>query len=161
MLPSPGFVSEISVSLKSLPELSLRRATSVDETIFQDLDWTPEDADAGHDISTTSDLEMEDCVGGHLPQTPTLPDRPSSRETPKVGTASSDAFGAEMSAPKISVARSSDDVFGGGPMPGKSNDIVVENGRVFKRIRAMESKLSQEDLARYGGRTAPGGVEWF
>ena len=65
-----------------------------------------------------------------------------------------------MVVPRISIARRSDDVFGAGPMEAGRDDAVVEDGSVFRKVRALESKLSQEDLARYGGRTAPGGVEW-
>lgn len=161
VLPSPGLGCEFSVSLKSLPELDPRRATSFDETIFKDLDWTPLRVDASNHVSPADGLEEDDQDVGLVPQTPTFHDGKSAPETPRVGTASSNTFGTRMPVPKISIARSSDDVFGAGPITERRNDVVVEDGRVFKRVRAMESKFSHEDLARYGGRTAPGGVEWF
>jgi hypothetical protein len=161
VLPSPGLVSEFSASLHSLPELGPRRATSFDENIFKDLDWSLQNLNVRHDVSPASVVERKNCGANRFPHTPTFPDRPPAPETPKIRTASSDTFGARMPVPKISIARSSDDVFGASPRIEAMKDVVVENGRVFKRVRAMESKLSNEDLARYGGRTAPGGAEWF
>lgn len=160
-LPSPGLASEFSFSLKSLAEVNLRRATSFDETIFKNLDCTLQDVVGRHEVSPVSYREKEDVFDTHAPQTPSYPEGENTPETPKVGTASSDTFGTTMPVPKISIARSSDDVFGGGSMAEGRHEVVVESGRVFKRIRVMGSKLSQEDLARYGGSTAPGGVEWF
>jgi hypothetical protein len=161
VLPSPGLVSEFSASFHSLPELGPRRATTFDENIFKDLDWNLQNINARHHVSPASVVETETCGGNVLPQTPTFPHRQPAPETPKIGTASSDTFGARIPVPNISIARSSDDVFGASSKIEAMKDVVVENGRVFKRVRAMESKLSNEDLARYGGRTAPGGVEWF
>lgn len=162
-LPNPGLASELSASSQSVPELSPRRVTSFDETIFKGLDWTPQDVDSRLEVSPALDSEKAHSSKALVPQTPTFGDGKSKKETPKVGTASSTTFGAHMPVPKISLARSSDDVFGEGPPPPptRSNDIVIEDGRVFHRVRAMESKLSQEDLAKYRGRSAPGGVEWF
>jgi hypothetical protein len=161
VLPSPGLTCDYSTSLPSLPESGLRRARSFDENMFQELDRTPFDAHDGLAVSPASERNHNNCIFSLTPQTPTLPDRRYMTETPQVGTASSGTFGGNMSIPKISIARSSDDVFGDGLTTERRNEIVVENGRVFERVREMESKLSHEDLARYGRKTAPGGVEWF
>jgi hypothetical protein len=145
--------------MHSHSELSPRRAASFDESLFMDLEWAAPDPHASHEIS--DGVLTRDIVGGSVPQTPRLPVHLAT-ETPKVptvGTASSNTFGAKMSVPKISIARSSDDVFGA--YRSSSNEFVIEDGRVLKRVRAVESKLSSEDLARYGGMTAPGDVEWM
>lgn len=179
MLPSPGLGGKLSSPLRSLPRLKARRANSFDETIFQDLGWTPPfDGDSGNDVSLTFEANKENQkpVQGH-PRSPTFShNRQPTRRTPIDGTASSNTFGSRMPVPKISIARSSDDVFRNSsptfsPLrtrrsraeseDGDCNNAVVENGRMFKRIRAVESKLSHEDLIKYGRKTAPGGVEWF
>ena len=162
---SPGLANEFSVSLQSLPQPGLTSATSYDETLIRDFGQRSHDLEARHDVSPCMGRESQFKKDGYLPQTPTPPARNPLRVTPQVGTASSDTFGRAMSIPRINIARSSDDVFGAAPVTAEGrNDrtvVVVEDGRVFKRVRALESKLSQEDLIRYGGRTAPGGVEWI
>jgi hypothetical protein len=121
---------------------------------------TLQDVNDEDDICPAVGQEQDAYAGGFTPSTPSLHDKNTAPETPKVRTASSTIFGARMPVPKISIASSSDDVFGSAPVAEKMNDVVIEDGRVFKRIRAMESKLSHEDLVIYGGKTAPGGVEW-
>ncbi len=161
--PGPGVANEFSVSLRSLPQLGLMPAASHDETLLRDTNQRRQEAEAKYDVSPSIRRETQ-FNEGHLPQTPTLPARNPLRETPQIKTASSDTFGTKMSIPRISIARSSDDVFGAVPvMAERKTDetVVVEDGRVFRKVRAVESKLSQEDLVRYGGRTAPGGVEWL
>jgi hypothetical protein len=180
VLRSLGFPSEFSQSLQSLPKPNPRRAISFDETIFKDPDWKmsrDDDANARHEVSTALHPTRDNSVGsGAVPQTPTLPDHGQQpmAGTPQVGTASSHTFGTKMLVPKISIARSSDDVFGTDPNMAenkrsetrkgaqRTNEMaVLEDGNVFKRVGAMEPKLSREDLVRYGGKTAPGDVEWF
>jgi hypothetical protein len=172
--PSPGLASEVATSLQSLPEQSpLRRAISFDETLLKDFDWAlPFDDDidvkSRHDVAASSNRKEETHPRGDIrvPQTPTFLNGKSTAntETSNVGTASSNTFGAKMAVPKISIARSSDDVFGASSsMRCQEPNMAVGTGigRAFKSVRVMGSKLSQEDLVKYGGRTAPGGVEWF
>lgn len=161
--PSPGVANGYSVSLQSLPQPIPVPAASYDETLLRDADQESQDAEAKHYASPNTDRETQ-FDEDHRPQTPSLPIRNPLRGTPQIGTASSDTFGTKMSIPRVTIARSSDDVFGATSMTAKRRDdntVVVEDGRTFKKVKAMESKLSQEDLMRYGGRTAPGGVEWF
>lgn len=162
VLPSPGLASQFLVSLESLPELDPGPATSSTERVPKGLGWTPQHVNAEDDVGLGSYHRQDACIAGGvslIPQTPGFTN--TAPETPKVRTASSNVFGARMPVPKISIASSSDDVFGSSPTAEKiTDDVVIEDGRVFRRIRAMESKLSREDLARYGGKTAPGGVEW-
>lgn len=159
--PSPGLGSEFSARLQPRPEPVLRRAMSLDETIFKDLDWAPQNINDRHQISTVLFLGREGDVHGQCPQTPTLPAEQIARDMPGIERPLSEVFSKGVTLLEISLARSSDDVFGDDTISERRNDTVVENGRVYRRVRAVESKLSQEDLARYGGKTAPGGVEWF
>lgn len=162
--PSPGLANEFSVSSQSTSQPRRTLSTSHDETLIRDFGQRSQDLEAKHDVSSCRSRESQSKKDGYLPQTPTPPARNPLRETPQVGTASSNTFGRKMSIPRINIARSSDDVFGAAPVMAEGrNDrtVVVEDGRVLKRVRAVESKLSQEDLARYGGKTAPGGVGWI
>ncbi|KAF7507666.1 hypothetical protein GJ744_010219 [Endocarpon pusillum] len=164
VLQRPGLANEFSASLQSLPQPGLTLATSYDGTLNSDFGQRSQDLEAKHDVSPCRSRESQSKKDGYLPQTPTPPARSPLRETAQVGTASSDTFGRRMAIPRINIARSSDDVFGAAPVMAESrNDrtVVVEDGRVLKRVRAVESKLSQEDLVRYGGKTAPGGVGWI
>jgi hypothetical protein len=189
VLPSPGLASEFSISLQSLPEAGpIKRAASLDETILEDFGWMPltdEDAiderrDSGTHESAGEKLDSEDhAIGGVVPQTSALSHAhpPRQIETTSIAAepASPQTFHQKMQVPTINIARSSDDVFTGArPNPrqmmtepegfqwrDRNETLVVEQGRVFQRVRAMECKISCEDLVRYGGKTAPGGVEWF
>lgn len=160
-LPDPGHATNSLTALPTLPSPNSRRATSFDENIFQDLDWNLQHVNGRLDVSSASESEKEGLTCHLIPCTPRLPERQMMPETPEIGTASSATFGTRMTIPKIRIASTSDDVFGGDGLVEKETDFVVENGRVLRRVRAMESKLSQEDLAKYGGKTAPGNVEWF
>jgi hypothetical protein len=164
VLPSPGLGSQFSISLKSLPEFDASLTPYSSEMVPKSLGSTPEHISAEDDVCPAASHKQDTrvpSVAGLIPQTPALHNPSTAPETPKIRTTSSNVFGARMPVPKISIASSSDDVFGSSPNGENSNDdVVIEDGRVFKRIRMMESKLSHEDLARYGGKTAPGGVEW-
>lgn len=172
--PSPGLASDVPTSLQSLPEQSpTRRAISVDETCSKGFDWTLPFADdidvpSRHDRSASLKLK-EACRPNSKMNDSRTPSGLTGQSTadtatPDVGIASSNTFGTKMPVPKISIARSSDDVFRArSPMasqrPAKGPAAGID--RSFKSVRAMGSKLSYEDLVRYGGRTAPGGAEWF
>ena len=161
---SPGFASEFSTLLQSLPERNpLRQTASFDETIFKDLDWTPPldddiDDESQHDGSAPLRLRETTVHGVNktIPQTPTIPrsQRTAETETPGVCTASSTTSGTRMLIPKISIARSSDDVFGAGSSStDQKHDVVMEPGlgRGFESVRAMGSKLRRIWLGMVAG----------
>ena len=157
---SPGLVGGFSSSFQPTLVPDLRRTRSFDETIFRDLDWAPQSIDDRQQLSPMLSTGKEDGLDRHGTQITTYVGDQIAPGTPRFETTSSHVFGKRFSRLEISLARRSDDVFGGDPISGR-NDTVIEDGQVFKKGRVMESKLSQEDLARYGGRTAPGGVEWL
>lgn len=184
LIQGPGLATGFMTSLRSLPERNLRRRpASFDETTFKDPpDWTPplnRGTEAGSPHPSSASLHLKETavhgvVHETIPHTPTCakeghPTTGTETETPAVlvGTASSTTFGTNMQIPKISIARSSDDVFGAAASSTgrQPHDVVGEEPGLDRGShhcgRAVGSKLSQEDLVRYGGRTAPGGVGWI
>lgn len=157
----PGLVGGSSGSFQPTPEPDPRRTRSFDETIFRDLDWARQSISDRQQVSPVLFPGKEDCLNRPEPQITTYLGDHIAPEMPRFATSTSYAFGKKFSLLQISLARKSDDVFGGDSISERRNDIVIEDVKVFTKGRATESKFSQEDLARYDGRTAPGGVEWL
>jgi hypothetical protein len=167
--PEPEVVRKSFASSQLLPETSPRQAISLDDMIFKTLGWgSPTESD-----SQCPDLKSSKAATGSHAWTETSPPTltscndhstvPTAQAEKPSGTGSAGSE-TSRSAPQVSVARSSDDVFGrevyGLGLVNNSRETLhfTRNERILHL--ANESKLSQEDLARYGGKTAPGNVEW-
>ena len=172
--PSPGPAIDLSTSLQSQTEQGrTRRAASFNESFPKGFDRLlpfERDVDVPSQHNGSASSKLKEGSRPHSDRNdPQIPFFPSGQSTANiavsdVGTASSNTFGTKMPVPKISIARSSDDVFGAGTsMATQRTDIGPETGigRNFRSVKAIGSKWSFEDLVRYGGRTAPGGAEWF
>lgn len=164
---SPGQARASRASSNLLPDLSPGQAISLDELIFKALEWNPlvEPGSSSPEFAapdTVTECHPRDRTGS--PPTSSSINEQSTPLTAEAETSCTNSPSSKVLVPHISIARSSDDVFGGAGLSqraeeGENTLEMADDGRGL-RLRTMISKLSQEDLMRYSGRTAPGGVEW-